>query len=206
MVGAAAVPDAWDMLSLLSRTGRDAAYLTIGLATSVVAFAVWVTMVTLSLTLAIFIVGLPIMLLSAVVFRWTAELDRWNASFLLGRRVRGRYQDHRAETLWRRLVATGRDPQTWRDLSWLTAHSIVGFAFGVAAVTLIGCVLGIAALPLWYWAVPDGVQFGLWTVHSLPVALASATLAIPLAAVTLYALRWMALLEALLATSLLGAR
>src|SRR6266516_4046644 len=117
MVAERADLDALDMLSILSRSGREAAYLTIGLATSVVAFAVWVTMVTLSLTLAVFVIGLPIMLLSAVAFRWTAELDRWNATFLLGRAVRGRYQDHRADTLLRRLAATARDPQTWRDLS-----------------------------------------------------------------------------------------
>jgi hypothetical protein len=198
--------DAEAMNSILLRTGRDAAYLTIGLATSVVAFGVWLTMVTLSLTLAVFVIGLPVMLLSAVVFRWTAELDRWNASFYLRRSVRGRYRDHRAGTLLGRIAATGRDPQTWRDLGWLTGHSIVGFAFGVIALTLIACVLGIATLPLWYWSVPDGAQFGLWTADTLPLALASAPLAIPLGVVTYFALRWMALTEALMAASLLGPR
>jgi Putative sensor len=192
------------MHSILLRSGREAAYLTVGLATSVVAFVVWVTMVTLSLSLAVFVVGLPVMLVSAVAFRWTAELDRRNASFFLGRRVRGRYRDHRGDTLLGRLAATARDPQTWRDLSWLTAHSFVGFAFGTLAVTLVASVVGLASLPAWYWALPDGAQFGLWTAHTFPLACASALLAIPLGVVTCFALRWMALLEALLATSLLG--
>jgi hypothetical protein len=192
------------MHSILLRSGREAAYLTVGLATSILAFVVWVTMVTLSLSLAAFIIGLPMLLASAVAFRWTAELDRWNTSFFLGRRVRGRYRDHRGDTLLRRIAATARDPQTWRDLSWLTAHSFVGFAFGTIAVSLVVSVVALATLPAWYWALPDGAQFGLWTAHAFPPACASALLAIPLAVVTVYALRWMALVEALLATSLLG--
>ncbi len=206
MVAAAPGPDAGGMLSILARSGREAAYLTAGLVTSVVAFGIWVTAVTLSVTLALFIVGLPVMLASAVVFRWTTDLDRRNVSWFVGRQVRGRYQDHRAETLFGRLAATFRDPQTWRDFSWLSVHSILGFAFGVAAVTLVGTVLGLATLPLWFWALPDGADFGLWSADNLPLALASAFLALPGAALTVLALRWMAWTEALLAASLLGPR
>ena len=194
------------MNAILVRSGREAAYLTAGLFTSIVAFTVWVTAVTLSLSLALFIVGLPIMIASAVVFRWLAELDRRNVSFLLGRRVRGRYQDHRSETMFGRLRATFRDPQTWRDFSWLTVHSILGFAFGVAALSLIGSVLYLAFLPAFYWALPEGGQFGLWNADTLPLAIASAFLAIPAAGVTVLALRWMAWTEALIAAALLGPR
>ena len=192
------------MTTLLARSAREAAYLTAGLLTSIVAFAVLVTAVTVSFSLAVFIVGLPVMLAAAVAFRWTAELDRRNASFLLGRRLRGRYQDHRADTLLGRLRATFADPQTWRDFGWLTVHSVVGFAFGTLTITLIGTVLGLATLPAWYWALPDGAQFGLWTVDNLPLAIATALLALPAAAITVAALRWMAWTEALIATSLLG--
>jgi hypothetical protein len=198
--------DAVGMTSILVRTGREAAYLTAGLVTSVIAFAVWIAAVTVSVSLAVFIVGLPCMIVSAIVFRWVSELDRRNASWLVGRPIRGRYQDHRAETLFGRLRATWRDPQTWRDFSWLSIHSVLGFAFGVAALTLVACVVGAATLPLWFWSIPDGVQYGLWTVHSFPVAVATAFLAIPCAAATIVLLRWMAWTEALLAASLLGPR
>src|SRR4051812_13348320 len=43
----------------LARAGSDLLYLTIGLGTSVLAFAIWVTAVTVSLSLAVFVVGLP---------------------------------------------------------------------------------------------------------------------------------------------------
>jgi hypothetical protein len=196
--------DPGGMNALLVRSAREAAYLTAGLLTSILAFTVWVGAVTLSLSLAVFIVGLPVMLASALVFRWTADLDRRNVSAFLGRSVRGRYQDHRADTLFGRLGATFRDPQTWRDFSWLSVHAIVGFVFGTLALTLVGSVLGLATMPLWYWALPDGAQFGLWTADTLPLAIASACLAIPLAALTFWALRLMAWTEALLAARLLG--
>jgi hypothetical protein len=205
MAAGSAGPDAGGMNALLTRTAREAGYLTAGLLTSIVAFTVWVTAVTLSLSLAVFIVGLPVMLVSAVAFRWTAELDRRNASFLLRRPVRAYYRSHRSRTLLGRLGATFGDPQTWRDLGWLIVHSVVGFAFGTVALTLIASVLGLATLPIWYWAIPDGgVQFGLWTAHSLPLAVASALLAIPLAFVTVGVLRLLAWTEALLAATLLG--
>ena len=206
MVAARVAPDASGMNALLVRSGREAAYLTAGLLTSILAFTVWVTMVTLSLTLAVFIVGLPIMLASAYVFRWTAEVDRHTVSLFLGRHVRGRYQDHRADTFLGRMAATFRDPQTWRDLSWLIVHSVVGFAFGVAAITLVATVLGTAVLPLWYWSIPDGVDWGIVNIDTLPEAIAAAFLAIPLGAITIVVLRWLAWTEALIATALLGPR
>ena len=206
MVAARPAPEAVGMNAILVRSGREAAYLTAGLFTSILAFTVWICCVTLSLSLAVFIIGLPIMLASAYVFRWTAEIDRQSVSLFLGRQVRGRYQDHRADTFLGRMAATFCDPQTWRDFSWLTVHSIVGFAFGVAAVSLVATVLGTAVLPLWYWAIPNGVDWGIVNIDSLPEAIGAAFLAIPLGAITVVLLRWMAWTEALIATALLGPR
>src|SRR5919204_518025 len=105
--------------AMLVRAARDTAYLTIGLATSILAFGVWVAGLTLSLTLAAFIVGLPIVLLTAVAFRWTAELDRRNAALVRGGALRGRYRDHRGQRFLARVGSTLADPQTWKDLEWL---------------------------------------------------------------------------------------
>jgi Putative sensor len=201
-VGAA--PSRRPLGALLVRAGRDTAYLTVGLATSVLAFGVWVAGLTASLTLAAFIVGLPIILLTAVAFRWTAELDRRNAALARGSALRGRYRDHRGQRFLARVGSTLGDPQTWKDLAWLVLHSIVGFGFGVAAVSLVATVVGMAFLPAWYWAIPDGVEFGLWTVDTLWEAVASMFLAIPAAAITIGLLRAMALGESALAAALLG--
>jgi hypothetical protein len=184
------------------RAAQDAVYLTLGLVTSVVAFAVWVVAVTASLSLAVFVVGLPVFLACTYAFRGVADLDRRSAALMGGPRLQGRYRLHRGG-LWARVRTAGTDPRTWKDLAWLVVHSLVGFAFGVLAVSATVTVVGVALLPAWSWAVPDGVQLGLWTVDSLGEAFANALLALPLALVTVVLLRAMALAHSGLAVLLL---
>src|SRR3954468_10081776 len=191
MVAGAARGDALGMLPAFDRTARDVAYLMLTLLTSIVAFTVWVCALTLSVTLAVFVVGIPVVIGSAYVMRWTVELDRRNAALVFGRPVRGPYRSNRAAPLGSRVLAVLRDPQVWRDLGWLILHSVIGFAFGVAALSLIACVLGLATLPLWFWAIPGGEEFGLWHADTLAKAVASAWLAVPLGFVTVWLIRGM---------------
>ncbi len=194
------------LADLAARAGLDAAYLAIGLVTSVLAFGVWVVGLSVTLSLAVFIVGLPLIALCAVAFRWTAELDRRNAALVLGAPLHGRYRDHAGEQFLTRLFSPLRDPQTWRDLAWLVLHSLVGFAFGTVALMAIGVVIGALTMPAWYWAIPDGPDFGVWNIDSLPKALVVVPVAAVLAAVTAGLLRLMALGESALAAALLGPR
>ena len=189
------------------RIARDLTYLIAGLATSVLAFGVWVAALTLSLTFAILIIGIPVIIGSAYVMRWTAELDRQNAALVFGRPVRGHYRSHRGHSIVARVVNTLRDPQVWRDLAWLITHSIVGFAFGVLALSLVISVLGTAALPLYYWALPDpGMHMGFFDVDTLPKAIGTALLAVPGAFITVWILRGLAKFHASLAVEFLGRR
>jgi hypothetical protein len=192
------------MLPSLDRTARDAAYLTCTLLTSIAAFAVWVAALTLSLTLGLLIIGLPIVLGAAYAMRWTVELDRQNAALVFGRPVRGHYRSHRATGLFARVFKTLRDPQVWRDFAWLITHSILGFAFGVIAVSLVASTLGTATLPLWSWALPDGYDMGFWNVDTFLEAVLAAWVALPLGFITVWVLRGMAKFHASLAVELLG--
>ncbi|MDA0185358.1 sensor domain-containing protein [Solirubrobacter phytolaccae] len=194
------------LLPAFDRTARDAAYLTSTLLTSIVAFVVWVAALTLSLTLGILVIGLPVVLGAVFVMRWTAELDRQNAALVFGRPVRGHYRSHRADGLFSRVFTTLRDPQVWRDLAWLITHSIVGFAFGVIAVSLLVSTLSLAVLPAWYWAVPGGYDIGIFNADTLIEAVGVSFLAIPLAFITVWVLRGMAKFHASLAVELLGRR
>jgi hypothetical protein len=192
------------MLPRLQRTGRDLAYLTLGLLTGALALVVWIVSISVSLSLTLFVIGIPVVIGCAFAMRWTAELDRRNAALVFGRPVRGYYRSHGGRTWWARFSATATDPQVWRDLAWLITHSVLGLAFGIIAISLVASVAGLATLPAWYWSLPQGRQFGLWNADSLPLAFASALLAIPLAWVTVYALRGMARVHAALAAELLG--
>jgi signal transduction histidine kinase len=192
------------LANLVARAGLDLGYLTIGLATAVVGFVVWVTALSVTLSLLVFIVGLPLFLLSAIAIRWTAELDRRNAALALGRPLRGRYRDHGGEGFFARLRSTAADGQTWKDLGWLVLHSVLGFGFGIAALVLVGLALGGFFLPLWFWAIPEGVDIGAVHADTLPKALLGTALSIPLAAIGALLLRGMAIAESSLATALLA--
>lgn len=191
------------LAGLARRAGLDLAYLSIGGLTAIVAFCVWVTAASVVLSLIVFIIGLPLYLLSVIAFRWTAELDRRNAALLLGRPLRAVYKDHKGESFFARLGSTSRDRQTWKDLAWLVVHSVVGFTFAVIAVSLVASVVAFLTMPLWYWSIPGGVDWGGLNIHTLPLALAVMVAAFPLAALTYFVDRWMAKGELWLAVSLL---
>ena len=188
----------------LARAGLDFAYLTIGMATAILGFGIWVGAGVATLTLLVFVVGLPVFLLSTLLFRWTAELDRRNAALALGSPLRGRYRDHRGEGFFARLGRTAGDPQTWKDLGWLIAHSALGLGFGLLALILVALPLAMAATPAWYWAVPEGADVGVSHLDTLGKAFVMTGLSIPVAAVTVLALRGMAIAESGLAALLLG--
>ena len=151
-------------------------------------------------------VGIYAIVGTAGAFRWAADLDRLNAARLLGAPLRGAYADHGGSGLRARVSATFGDPQTRRDALWVVAHSFVGLALGAAAVGLVVEVLGMATLPLWYWALPTGTELwgAWWTVDTLPEALLAMVLSVPLAAIAVGLLRVMAAAELGLAQRLLA--
>ncbi len=189
--------------STLEQAARDTAYLTVGLLTSVLALIVWITGLSLSLSLVVFIVGLPVVIASALAFRWTAELDRRNTAWLLRRPLRATYREP-GRGLRARLSSALRDPQTSRDLVWLVLHSALGMTFGFVALGLVAGVAGLVTLPAWYWALPDGAEVGIWNADTLLESLVLVALAVPAAVLSVGLLRVMALAESGLAVSLLG--
>ena len=63
------------------------------------------------------------------------------------------------------------DAAIWKDMLWLLILlPILGLAGFMLAVCAWGVALGMVFLPLWYWSVPDGVDYGLFTVDKLPEA------------------------------------
>ncbi|MEA2218493.1 MAG: hypothetical protein QOJ35_1119 [Solirubrobacteraceae bacterium] len=187
----------------LVRAARETAYLAIGLVTSSLALTVWVVGVSLSLSMIVLVVGLPVAAGTVIAFRWTAELDRRNAAWLLGRPVRARYREL-GRGLRGLLGSTLGDPQAWRDLVWLVLHSVLGFVFGCLALGAVLSVAGLATLPAWYWSLPAGADFGIWRADTLGRAFAAMTLAVPAALLTVALLRAMARVESALAVGLLG--
>jgi signal transduction histidine kinase len=136
-------------------TWRELAYLLLGFVMSIATFAVVVTLVSLGVSLLVTLVGVPILLATAYVNRWFADLERRRAAFLLREPVGRSYRDPSRPGFWQRVRAVATDPQTWKDYGWLALLAVVGFAFGLVAIVLWSVALGMLSVPIWWWIPPD---------------------------------------------------
>jgi len=194
----------------LATAGRDLVYLIAVFSMSIVGFVVWVTGLTVTLSLLVLIVGLFVWLATAYVFRWTTAVDRWLAGWLRRKPIPGVYRVPEQRGVLARLRTVTADPQTWKDLGWLVADSIFGFAFTLAAITITVCVLGYIAMPLWWWAIPDPhtqygtLNLGIYTVTSTGWAFVTTAIGLALLPLALLINRGIAAAHSALAARVLG--
>jgi signal transduction histidine kinase len=159
-------------MTVLERWGRDVAFHTVGLLTSILGFTLWVTGVSVTLSLAITVVGLLSALAFFWAFRWFARLERHRAALVLGAPIPERYRRGDPGASWfGRLRAAAADPATWKDFAWTGICGVVGFAFSVAVVSLWVSILYLVTLPIWYWAPNPPQSIGIMEFDTLPKAL-----------------------------------
>jgi signal transduction histidine kinase len=132
-----------------------------------------VTMLSLGFGLLIIWIGLPILMAAVASVKWFARGERRRASWVLGERIPSLYlPPHRPGILGYLHTAIG-DTAIWKDLLWLLVLlPLLGLVFFTVQVTAWATALGIILLPLWYWPIPEGVDFGLLNVDTLPEAFA----------------------------------
>jgi signal transduction histidine kinase len=169
-----------------TRWSRDLLFHLGGIATSTFALAFWITGVVTSLSMAITYFGLVVALGTLLVCRWFARLERRRAGIVLGAPIPERYPRLQHARWTARLYALMGDRTIWRDFAWTGLSGIVGMTLSVVAVSLWGAVLQLVTLPVWYWAVPGGSDFGIVQVDTLPLALAAALVGLALAPVAGY--------------------
>jgi signal transduction histidine kinase len=156
------------------RLAADTLYLTLGLPVGILTFTCVVTGWSLSVGLAITLIGLPLGVLTVVVSRALATVERQRAALVLGAAVPERYRRPDRPGIVAKLRALLGDAQTWKDLAWHLLLLPLGIAGFTIAVTTWGTTLGLLAMPAWYWSIPDpGVDLGLFTVDTLGEALAA---------------------------------
>lgn len=179
-----------------ARWGRDFAFHSVGLVTGVIGFTLWVTAVSVTLSLLIFVIGLFVALGSFYCFRWFARLERRRAALVQPGPIAERYRDAPPGSGWfERLKFMAKDPATWKDFAWTLIGGTLGWTFSMIALTLWGLVLGLVTLPAWYWALPADANVGIYEVDSLPMALLSTVIGIVLIPVVGWIVRMLTLGE-----------
>jgi signal transduction histidine kinase len=158
---------------LAPRTYGRIAYLLLALPLGVIEFSFLVTALSLGLGTAVTLIGIPILVATVYVWRWVAGVERSLIGALTGVRIPSPYRgDPPGGSWWDRLKARLADPATWKDLVFLLLQLPLGIAsFAIAACVL--CVsLGTLFAPAYYWAVPDGIDAGLFEADTLLEAVA----------------------------------
>ena len=164
-------------------TWRELAYLLLGGPIAVAAFVVFVTGLTTGLSLAITLVGLPILLATAYADRGLAWLERRRAALVLGERIPEAYRRPSRPGILSRAKSVAVDPQTWKDAGWMVALSVVGFSSWVVTIVFWSIPLWALTLPFYWWALPrdaidlwDGKHLDAWSEVGVVAALGLVTL------------------------------
>ncbi|MBB4664036.1 sensor histidine kinase [Conexibacter arvalis] len=190
----------------LPEWGRDFAFHSVGFVTSIVGFCVWVTAVSVTLSLLVFVIGFAVALGSFYAFRWFARLERHRAALVLGEPIPERYHAVPRGSGWfHRLKLMAKDPATWKDFTWTLLCGTLGFALSLVALMLWGLVVGMVTLPLWFWALPESANVGIYEVDNLPLALLTAAIGVVLLPVCGWVVRALTIAELALMRPLLRA-
>jgi hypothetical protein len=161
------------IVSVSRAAGRDLAYLLMVLGLGVLDCVAWVTGVSLTATLLVMIVGIPVWLATVAVFRHEAGLSRRAAGWHRRAPIPATYHQLPDVGLLARARIATADPQTWRHLGWLVLNSTAGVVLATIAITCTGLAIGYILTPAYYWALHHPSQqyatlnFGLYTVRSV---------------------------------------
>jgi signal transduction histidine kinase len=162
------IPDG--LLRLAKQVPGDVAYLLLGLPLGIALFTFEVAAVTTGLGLLVTLIGFPILLLTVLVNRWLAALERQRAALVLDAAIAQRYNRPESGSIWARLKALATDPATWKDGVWLVLTLPLGIAGFTIAVTCWCVTLALLTQPVWWKLAAHGhnghFDVGLFSIHS----------------------------------------
>jgi signal transduction histidine kinase len=174
----------------VSRGWKEFLYVAGGLPLGVTWLVVLAVLLSVGVSLAILTVGIPLLALTMMIWRWGADTERQRAALVLGapipRPVRAAPPSSRLLDRW---LARARDRTTWRDLGYMLLLGPVGILAGTITVGLWSAALAALLAPAFAPGAPDGSLLG----DMSGLALAGVVFAaLPVAAVAALATRALA--------------
>ena len=161
---------------------RRTTYLILALPLGIASFTWFTVVLSLGLSLGPVVIGVPILVGALYSIRPNARLERALVRSLLGAHdVDATYRRPTRPGRWPAVQARLADPQTWKDLGYVLMQlpfGIAGFTIAVVAVTV---PLALLFAPAWYWAIPGGIEVGLFSADTLGEAALLTAAGIPAA-------------------------
>jgi signal transduction histidine kinase len=139
------------------RTWRETGYALVALPLGVAWFSIFLTLLTTSLSLIVFVVGLPLLALTMWAARAAASAQRVVAAALLDVHIPEPPMAPPAEARpFRRFIDPVLQLSTWRALVYLLVFAFpLGLAGFLVAVISWSVALSLVTAPIWYLAIPE---------------------------------------------------
>ena len=145
----------------LARAGRDFLYVAAGLPLGIAWFTFLVTALSVGLSLAIVTIGIPVLAVTLLIWRWGANTERQRAALVLGAPIpRPAPRAPRSQRWLDRWAARLRDRWTWRGLGYLLLLGPVGIVSGLIVCTLWSAAFAALLAPAFSGGAPDGSLLG----------------------------------------------
>jgi signal transduction histidine kinase len=185
-------------LLLSPRPWVAAAFMLLSFVIGLFWFVTLVTMISTGLGLAITLTGIPILILTMVLWTWGARAERWRVSTFFGRAMPAPYRPLPEGSWWAKGRTFVTDPAVWRDLAYLLLLFPIGIAEFVITIVAVSLPLFLLSAP--FWALADTDQ----SFDVVPDAFLLVLIGVPLLLVVMpYVLVGMANAHVLLARALL---
>ncbi len=177
--------------SLLARAGSDFVYVATGLPLGIAWLTLLITLLAVGLSLSLLTIGVPILAVTLLLWRWGANTERERAALVLGAPIaRPRPARPASDRRLDRWLAPVRDRRTWRDLGFMLLLGPVGITAGTIAIVLWSAAAAALLAPVVAASAPDGsllgdlagLELAAVAVASLPIAALAALLTRGLAA------------------------
>lgn len=143
-----------------ARTWRETTHLLLDLPMGIAWFTVTVTLMSMSIGLAITVIGLPLLAATILVGRSFGVVDRWRASVLLDTTILMPQPYRLSGTLWQKMRTAFGDRPGWKGL----LYGVIMLPWGVMmfglTVTVWATAWAMTLFPTFAWASPDDQPFG----------------------------------------------
>ena len=187
-----------------ARTYTALVWLLLGLPLGILWFTVVVTGLALGVGLAITVLGLPVLVLTLLLVRGIASVERALAESLAAAPMPRRPPEPEARgVLWSRLRALVARRRTWRELAYVLLRLPLGALDFSVAVGVVALALGGFAEPVLVAAGADN-DIGSWHVDTVPEALLFVPVSLAFLLVAAGVIRGWTRISAGVATALLG--